>query len=438
MRNNKSVIGMAVASALLAMSGGVQASGFALIEQSASGMGNAFAGGAAGAEDASTVFFNPAGMSRIDGNQVAVAAHAIKPSSKFKDGGSTGAALQTAGGNGGDAGDWAVVPNAYATTRINEALHFGIGVNAPFGLQTKYNSDWIGRFQAVKSKIETINVNPSLAYQVNDQLTLGLGLDYQHIKGKLTGMVNYSAAAFNAGGLPLLGAIGGAGVEGLSTVTGNDSAWGYNVGALFEFTPQTRAGLHYRSQIDYTLKGNVAFDNVPAQLAGALPNGAVTLNITMPESFSISGFHQLNEQWDVMADATRTNWSVFKDLKIDRTSGTNLTTVNENWKDTWRFALGANHHYNSQWTARAGVAYDQTPIRDAFRTARIPGNDRTWVTLGGQYKPASATAIDFAYAHIFLSDPSIAQDASATGGGNLVGSYKESVDIISVQLTQNF
>jgi len=130
MRNNKSVIGMAVASALLAMSGGVQASGFALIEQSASGMGNAFAGGAAGAEDASTVFFNPAGMSRIDGNQVAVAAHAIKPSSKFKDGGSTGAALQTAGGNGGDAGDWALVPNAYATTRINEALHFGIGVNS--------------------------------------------------------------------------------------------------------------------------------------------------------------------------------------------------------------------------------------------------------------------------------------------------------------------
>lgn len=429
MRNNQSVAGLAVASALWAMSGGVQASGFAVIEQSASGMGNAFAGGAAVAEDASTIFFNPAGMSRIAGNQAAVAAHAIIPSGKFKDGGSTGAILQTAGGNGGDFGKLAIIPNAYLTTQINEALHFGIGVNVPFGLETDYDSNWIGRFQAVKSKIETINVNPALAYQVNDQLTLGIGLDYQHIRGKLTSMTNYSALA--GGGL-------GPNLEGLSRVTGNDSAWGYNVGALFEFTPQTRIGLHYRSQIDYTLKGDVTFANVPAQLAAALPNGPVTLDITMPESISLSAFHQVNPRWDVMMDATYTNWSVFEKLKIDRTSGANLTTVNENWKDTWRFSVGANHHYNEQWTARAGIAYDQTPIRDAFRTARIPGNDRTWVTLGGQYKPFSATAIDFAYAHLFFKDPTIAQNATASGRGNLVGSYNESVNIISVQLTQNF
>ncbi|GAB1232504.1 outer membrane protein transport protein [Ferrigenium sp. UT4] len=434
----KSVMSVAVAGALLVMAGQAGASGFALIEQSASGMGNAFAGGAAGAEDASTVFFNPAGMSRIKGSQVAVAAHAVKPSSKFKDGGSTGAALQTPGGNGGDIGNWALVPNAYATTQINDALHVGIGVNAPFGLQTKYNADWIGRFQAVKSKIETVNINPSLAYQVNDQLTLGLGLDYQHIKGKLTSMTNYSAAAFAAGGAPLLGAIGGPGKEGLTTVTGNDSAWGYNLGALFEFTPQTRVGVQYRSQIDYTLNGNVSFANVPAPLAAALPNGRVRLDITMPESYSISGFHQLNERWDVMADATRTNWSVFKELKVDRASGANLTTVNESWDDTWRFSAGANHHYNEQWTVRVGAAYDQTPTNNANRTARIPGNDRTWVTLGGQYKPGSSSAIDFAYAHLFLSDPKISKDRSAAGAGNLIGSYNESVDILSVQYTQNF
>jgi long-chain fatty acid transport protein len=441
MKFKQSMVSWSVSGALLAMSGSVAASGFALIEQSASGLGNAYAGGAASAEDASTVFFNPAGMSRLSGKQVVVAGHAITPSAKFSNNGSTAAALQpTVGGTGGDAGATAFVPNAYFSMELNPKMRLGLGVNAPFGLQTEYDSNWMGRFQAIKSKIETVNLNPSVSYQASDALSLGAGLNYQHIKGDLTSAVNYSAAAFAAGGVPLLTAIGGAGTEGVVTISGTDSAWGYNLGALMKLSDSTRIGAAYRSTIKYTLTGTVAFTGVPAAMAASptLKNGDVTLPITMPDSLSLSGVHKLSDSYEVMADATWTGWSVFQQLKIDRTSGANVQTVQENWKDTWRVSVGASHHYNEKLTVRTGIAFDQAPVSNTYRTARIPDNDRTWLSLGGQYKMSAASVIDFGYAHLFVKDSTIADNQAAGGKGNLVGSYKNSVDILSAQYTHNF
>jgi len=426
----RNLVGAAVAGALSVMSGDVAAAAFALLEQS-SGTGNAFAGGAAGAEDATTIFFNPAGMSRLKGKQVTVAASLIQPSARFADGGSTGAPLQTAGGNGGDAGGLALIPNTYMVMEIEPALRFGLGIFAPFGLQTEYDSNWIGRFQAIKSRIATINLNPSLSYQMNDSVSLGIGLSYQHISGELSSAVNYSALAGGALGQNL---------EGISTVTGSDSSWGYNLGALFEVTPDTRIGVSYRSKIKYTLNGNVSFTNVPGALSAVpqLQNGAVTLPITMPDSWQISAVHQLGNGWELMADATRTGWSALQQMKIDRADGSNLQTVQENWKDTWRVAVGANYRYNEQWLARMGVAYDQTPVPDAYRTARIPDSDRTWLALGGQYRLSTAGKLDFAYAHIFMKNAPIANDQTAAGAGNLAGSYSNSVDVLCVQYAHGF
>ncbi|MBI5007415.1 MAG: outer membrane protein transport protein [Nitrosomonadales bacterium] len=439
MKLKQSLMAVSVASALLAMSGNAAASAFALIEQS-SGTGNAFAGGAAAAEDASTIFFNPAGMSRLNGTQVTVAGSLIQPSAKLSDTGSTGALLQTAGGNGGDAGSLALVPNTYMVMELDSATRFGLGINAPFGLQTEYEASWIGRFQAIKSRIETINLNPSIAYQLSDSLSVGAGINYQHIAGELTSAVNYSAAAFSFGGAGLLTAIGGPGVEGVSKIAGSDSAWGYNFGALFNASADTRIGMSYRSKIKYTLKGSITFSDVPAALAASplLANGDVVLPITMPDSFSLSGFHKLNDKWDLMADATRTGWSVLQQMKIDRSNGSNVQTVQENWKDTWRFAVGATHHYSGQWLSRIGVAYDHTPVPDAYRTARIPDSDRTWLTIGGQYKPSQSGTIDFGYAHLFMKDVTIADNQAAAGRGNLVGTYKSGVDILSVQYAYSF
>ncbi|MCK9199998.1 MAG: outer membrane protein transport protein [Gallionella sp.] len=416
------------------------AAGYSLIEQSGSGMGNAFAGGAASAEDASTIYYNPAGMSRLKGKQVAVALHAIRPSAKFTPGAAAaGALLQPVGNNGGDPGDWGYVPNGYFSMEIDPAMQFGVGVNVPFGLQTSYDPAWIGRFQAIQSKIQTINVNPALAYRVSDTLTVGAGLNYQTIDGTLTSAVNYSAAAFSVGGAGALAAIGGAGVEGVSTIKGKDAAWGYNFGILLDATPQTRVGLAYRSTIDYTLTGTVTFTNRPALLAAAIPDGAVSLNVKMPDTFSASAFHELSDKWDVMADATWTGWSVFKQLKIDRASGPNLITVQENWKDTWRVSVGANHHYNEQWTTRMGLAYDQTPVSDQYRTARIPDQNRIWVSFGGQYKPGKDSAIDVAYTHLFINDAPITDNQAATGKANLSGTYSSiATNILSVQYTYGF
>lgn len=430
MKFKQSLLGMALTCALSTMSGNAAASAFALIEQS-SGTGNAFAGGAAAAEDASTIFFNPAGMSRLNGKQVTVAGSFIKPSAKFSNTGSNGAVLQTPGGNGGDAGSLALVPNTYMVVELEPALRFGLGIFMPFGLQTDYDPTWVGRFQAITSKIQTVNLNPSLAYQMNDSVSLGIGLNYQHISGDLTSAVNYSALSGGAVGLNN---------EGVSTMSGSDSAWGYNFGALFNVTPTARIGLSYRSKITYTLKGTIAFSNVPAALAAqpALQNGDVTLPISMPDTFSISGFHQLNDKWDFMADATRTGWGTLQQMQISRTDGTVVQNTPENWKNTWRFAVGSSYHYNEQWMARIGVAYDQTPVPDAYRTARIPDSSRTWLAFGGQYKVSASGKLDFAYAHLFMKDATIANNQTATGAGNLVGTYSNSVNILSVQYAYSF
>lgn len=468
MQFKRTLIACSIAAALAAMSGTVAASGFALIEQSASGLGNAYAGGAAGAEDASTIFFNPAGMSRLNGKQVAVALHAIKPSAKFS-GSATGLApLQVAGaGEGGDAGDLTPIPNAYFTMEINPQTRFGLGVNVPFGLKTEYDSDWMGRFQAIKSKLETVNLNPSLSYRLNDSVAIGAGVSYQHIKGDLSSAVNYAGGVYGAVfGATISAAAAGAAATaaimagqgaGSSVINGDDSAWGYNLGMLFKVSPQTRVGLAYRSTIKYNLSGSVGFTAnrptaatltpvigagsaaaVAAGVAAATADGGVSLAIKMPDNFSASVFHQLNDKWDVMADLNWTGWSVFQQLQVVRSSGATLLTVPEKWRDTWRVSFGANHHYSEQWTSRIGLAFDQTPVSDTYRTARIPDGDRTWLSLGGQYKPSVESAVDFGYAHLFVKDSSIADMQAAAGKGNLVGNYKNSVDILSVQYTRGF
>lgn len=399
----KSMVSWSVAAALLAMSGGAVASGFALIEQNASGMGNAFAGGAANAEDASTVFFNPAGMSRLKGKQIVVAGHAITPSAKF-----TGRGTPGNNNMGGDAGGTAFVPNAYFTMELKPELRFGLGLNAPFGLQTSYDPAWTGSHQAIKSSIKTINVNPSMSYQINDALSVGLGLNYQHITGELSE---------NKGG-----------ALGVAVIQGTDNAWGYNFGALYNVSPTTRVGMAYRSSMSYTLKGTVT-TSLP------FANGPVSLDVKLPDSFSMSAFHQYSDKWDVMADITMTGWSSFKQVKIVDGTGATISNTPENWKDTVRVALGVSHHYSDKWTSRGGVAYDQAPVTDAFRTARIPDNNRIWLAFGGQYKVSAAGAIDVGYAHLFVKD-------SAINGTNpapaLVGTYKNSVDIVSAQYTYSF
>ena len=462
-------VAAAVAGVVLAM-GGTQAyaAGFALQENSGSGVGNAFAGGAASAEDASTIWANPAGMARLTSPQVAAAVHFITPSFKFHDEGSVAAAFQPLGGNGGDAGSLNVVPNLYVAVPINPQWSVGLGVNAPFGLVTEYDDNWIGRFQAVKSDIKTINVNPSISWRATPTFAVGVGVNWQRVDAELTSRVNYSGAlaqaagvAVQAGQLPpgLLPTVLAATPPGLETkvkVKGDDDAWGWNIGFLWDVTPQTRIGGQYRSSIKYHVSANASFDNpsLPALPPALTPvfnllaagvnnqrlfNSGVTADIELPDSANLSVFSRLNDRWDVMADLQFTRWSTFKELRFVRTTGVELSTTPENFEDAWRFSVGATYHWNDAWSFRGGIAYDQSPVTDTDRTPRLPDSDRWWIAVGAQYRFNRNLAVDGGFVYLPVKDPDINQNAGSTAANALIkGRYDVNVTVFSLQLTYTF
>ena len=422
-------------SMLLGMIGNVQAAGYAITEQSGSGIGNAFAGAAATAEDASTVFFNPAGMTYLPDTQLVVAGHAIDSSIEFNNSGSHGSALTgslpTNGGNGGNAGDWAYVPNVYFTKAVNDTIKLGIGVNAPFGLQSNYDSGWVGRYQALTSNLKTVNINPSLAYKATDWLSLGLGFSAMWAQAELSNAIDYGTLL----AMPQR-------VDGQAVLKGESWGWGWNLGALFQITQATRFGVAYRSQVHQNLEGIASFSGAPGPLAPLFPNSHVTANISSPDSVSGSVFHQLNGQWDMMADLTWTHWSVFQDLTTLRTSGIPLSSTLEHWNDTFRASIGASFHYDENLKFRTGFAYDQTPVpNNTNRTPRIPDSDRFWLSIGANYKLTQSSSLDFGYTHIFLANVSINKttDSTVPALRDVVsGSYSSDINILSVQFTQAF
>src|SRR6266404_8203332 len=429
----KKLMALAIASALGGASGLASAAGFALIEQNASGLGNAYAGGAAIAEDASTIFFNPAGLSRISGKQLAVSGEAIGLSVKFQNQGSTAAGpVPVTGGNGGDAGGWAVVPNLYFATDIAPQWKFGVGINAPFGLKTDYDAGWAGRYQALETKVETLNINPSVAYQVNDQVSVGGGVSAMYIKGNLSKAIDFGF---------FLGA--SQSQDGAVKFDGSGWGYGYNLGALFQVTPDTRVGVAYRSKIKQDLTGGQAsYSGVPAAVA-ASPSGPLfsttgaKATITLPETASLSAFTQIDSKWAVMGDVTWTKWSRFNELRLQFDNGAPDSVTTENWKDTYRISAGVSYQYSDSWKLRGGIAYDKSPVEDQYRTAQIPDNDRKWVAIGASYKLSGAGVVDFGYAHLFISDASI-NHAEPPVGGTLTGKFSGSVDILGIQYTHNF
>lgn len=455
-RTNKTVLSLAVAGIFAGSASQAHASSFALIEQSASGLGNAYAGAAAAAEDASTIYYNPAGMTLLKGpTNLSIGVAFINLSAKFTDGGSlpSGTGLggvinnepRPLGGTGGDAGGLSAVPNFYVVGDIAPDWKFGLGVSVPFGLKTDYEGDWLGRFQAVKSDIMTLNINPSLAWKVNDALSLGGGVSYQQIDATLSSNANYTAAAFAAAGgaanlavsVPFANSVPAANAEGRVTVSGSDGAWGYNLGAMIQATPGTRIGIAYRSSIKYHVTGSATFDNAPPQLGNL--NTGVSLDVKMPDSASVALQQKLGSSWILLADVTWTGWSKIKDLTIVRSNGTVLSSTPENFKDTYRYGVGVTYRHSDAWSFKAGAAIDQAPVNDTDRTPRLPDQDRTWISFGAKYGVSNDTTVDVGYAHLIIKDASINQNGgNTTANGLILGSYKGSVDIFGVQLAHRF
>jgi long-chain fatty acid transport protein len=417
--------------------GSAYGAGFALIEQSVSGLGNAYAGGAASAEDASTIFFNPAGLTRLGGRQLILGAHLIMPYANFSNKGSThvtGAPLS--GDDDGNAADTRVIPNLYYSRKVSDRFSVGIGINAPFGLSTEYDRDWVGRYHAIKSDLKSVNINPSIAYKVTDQLSIGAGFSAQYIDVELSSAVDFGSIGFLFGIPGLIPQQN----DGFVDLKGNSWGFGFNLGLLYEFSNNTRAGVAYRSAIDQDLDGDADFKDVPPALRSSFHDDDVEADITFPDSLSVSFFHQINPQWMVMADFTWTDWKHFDDLVVKFDSQSPSITT-ENWQDSYRYSLGATYLPDKNWTVRVGTAYDTSAVPDAeHRTPRIPDSDRIWAALGIGYKLSDKFSLDLGYAHIFVNDPDI--DKKPTGEdrlrGGLKGSYDAHIDIVSVQLALKF
>ena len=405
------------------------AAGFGLAENSGSGLGNAFAGSSAVAEDASNMFSNPASLTYIQGMQAVGVLHLIKPNAEFNNDGSTPATFRPLGSEGGNAGDLAFVPNFYFKMDVNDSLKLGLGVNAPFGLKTEYDKSWIGRFQGIKSEFKTININPAVAFKVSDQLSLGFGVSAMYAKAELTSAVNIVTA------------------ERESKIEGDDWGIGFNLGAIYQATADTRFGISYRSKVEQKLKGDAksnftTLNPIPTRTL----NTDVTAEVTLPESISFSAFSHLNDTWDVMGDVSWTRWSQFDELRIVRDNGTNstLTVTPENWDNTMRYSVGLNYHFSDALKLRAGIAYDEEAISNKFRTVRIPGNDRKWLAFGAGWQATPVTKLDIGYAHLFISDTKIDDNQNLplatppSRKGRVKGEFEGSVDILSLQLTHNF
>ncbi|MCP3848766.1 MAG: transporter [Gammaproteobacteria bacterium] len=433
----KTLLQHAVAASMLAstlcMTTNSLASGFAIIENSASGMGQAFAGAAAVAEDPSTIYFNPAGMMYLEGTQVTAGMHIIKSDAEFKNEGSTNLALAgvPSGSEGGNAGDTFYVPNFYYVRDFGEKYKVGLGVNAPFGLGTEYKDDWMGRYAATNSELTSINFNPSIAFRANDKLAIGLGMNIQY----LNAILEKDIYQFGIAGTP----------DGSVKVEGDSWEFGFNGGFIYELTPQTRLGVHYRSEISHTLDGDIKYKGVSPALTGnpltapKFTNQGAKANIDTPSTFSISLTHQLNDRLTLLGDITHTKWSNFEELSIVGDNGVEVTQVDEKWSDSYRVSAGMKYQYNSQWIFRTGVAHDETPIDDKYRTARIPGDDRTWLSFGASYSPTKSLTIDVGYSHLWVEDADIDEEyALLSGSGELKGEFESDVDILSVQATWKF
>ena len=424
-----------------------QAGSFGLIEQGASGQGSAYAGAAAIAEDASTIYFNPAGMTKLSGKQIVVAGHVIAAEAKYTDSGSTGVT-----GPNSTTDEVGFVPNFYYSAELSNDVFVGVGVNVPYGLATEYDAGWIGRYHALRSEITSININPSIAWKATDKISVGFGISIQYLDLELTNNLNSPVicggleAAFGSSGGACAAITGDSGVK----LDGDSTEMGWNTGILIDVDDKSRLGIAYRSAIKHNVSGNATYDLDPA-LAGftaALTTGSgfnifqsTSLDATaeLPETFSVSFVSDINSKWTVLADWTWTSWDNL-DTVVIRQSGAipgQEPTLDLAYANTNRYSVGVNYHHTNKLVYRGGLALDETPIRSPEQTsARIPGNDRTWLSLGVGYAPSPDWSYDIGYSHLFLSDVDI-NNTNVTGE-TLTGSYEASVDILSAQANFNF
>lgn len=429
-RNKFSMIrtGLMAAATVVVGASAANAAGFYIQEQSVRGLGSAFSGSTTTLNDASTVYFNPAGMTQLPGLQAQAGVHLLVPNSKVKDRGSTApaAALGNVGGPSGNPYDPTPVPNGFLSYQATNNIWLGIGITAPFGLASDYGDTWFGRFDSTKTELTVIDVQPTIAYKINDMVSIGAGLNIQHADADLRNR-----------------ALIGAGTEANSKLEGDDFGYGYSLGIQFRPWDHTTFGMNYKSEVHHELDGKIELTT----LAGAIVQpGVLSTNgsakLATPDHLTIGGAHKLNDRLTLQGQATWFGWSNFDSIDAYRDSGALASSVQQNYQNTWAFAVGAEYIMNEAWTVRGGVQFDETPTTDEFRTSRTPDGDRTWLSAGATYALNENIDLDMAGTYIFVEDGTI--DITRGGGGALgaTGQMRAktegNVGIIALGMTYKF
>ncbi|ATJ84250.1 OmpP1/FadL family transporter [Halomonas beimenensis] len=436
---NKLTVAVALASAAL-VSAQAAASGFQVREQSAKTLANAFSSAAAGAEDVGFMAYNPAAIGHLDGRQVAGGLAFINADFELSDASASNSGFSYGENQSGQGGESAWVPSFAAKTQLSEQWDLGLAIYSPYGLSTKYDEDWIGRYHAIETELKTIDIQPTLNYRASERLNLAVGLRAQYADATLSNAIDLGAQAMDPGAH-----------DGFAEVTGDDWGYGYTLGALFQATERTRLGISYRSEIDLTLEGDVEFraEDATGQtvLDGAragntLRNGGGSAELTTPASLNLGVHHQLTQRLALMANAEWTEWSSFDELVVEFEDDTDDSVTEEKWDDTWAFSLGANYALNDQWLLRTGLGIDETPVPSGrFRTPRVPDADRRWLSLGATWMPTPELGVTAGYLHVFGDDVTMDQrqsDPGNDGRGDLQGDYEVEADVFALSVDYRF
>lgn len=396
-RNMARLGGLALTTALMTGAAAPAIAGsFYLQEQSVRGVGRAYSGETADRGVAS-LWWNPAAIAR-SGREVAGGLHAIKIDSKVHN---TGSFVTYPGGVAApvvdprnteiDPIESGLVPNFAFATPVGDRLAVGLSVAAPYNFTTKYEPGSFARYDALTSELRSANAGLTVAWQVNDWLDLGAGLDAQYVKARLTSAMPSVS--------PLL-------PDGSSSLEGDGWNFGWNVGAQVHKGPWA-FGLSYRSAIEHELDGDVAI-----ALTGRLaPNSVSTAGkarFNTPWFASASVRYALNDRLTLNAQVDRIGWSEFDAIRVEFPNGGDV--IRQDYKDVTTGAIGLDYALSDKTTLRAGVGYDPTPTRDSLRTARIPDADRWLFSVGGSTEVTQGVTFDAGLTYIAFSDSTLRDD----------------------------
>ena len=414
------LVGLALAAAV----GQAQAGAFGLNEYSAQGIGSAAAGAAAGNAGLGSIAWNPATMTDFAGFQTSGSFTWISPSASVKPSDGTvllyshlGAPTSATGdiGNGGR-----FVPATQVSYQLSDQWWLGLTVDAPFGQVTVIRPDAAAAYFGTNTQIVDVDVTPSLAYKVNDWLSLGAGLQINYfdlkVNNSLTPQVPGSALSVN----------------------GDSWGVGYKLGLTLKPFAGTEFGVGYRSQLQQNVSGNMQ-TNIPIRgLSGIILPGrqSVSSSVTLPDQLSVGLRQQVNDKVGVALGYQWTHWSLFKSFNVDGPYGPAIP-LSFHYNNGWLISAGADYKWDARTTLRAGLGYEQSPINDVVRTPRLPDQNRIIAALGASYQLSSKMSLDLAYSHYFMPKANINITSTANPayqGLSFVGSANGSVDIVSMAL----